>query len=372
MGIFSFGKISSSIGLALETNTFRLVQLKPSSGTPVLTHYSAVSVPVGAVMEDEVIDIDVAGQTLAHLWKSAKVSSPKVVVGIANQKVVVRLISLPYMERNELRNAIHYQAQDFIPIPVEEAIIDFDIVGESTNEENERVIEVLLVAAQKDMISNLMATLNRAGLKPQVIDVSSLALAGVLVEKAPIIAADDSHAVALVNIGSGVTNIVVEEQGKPRFTRIAPLAGNNFTQRIAETLNLSFEESEVLKTGIGLPALGKEEEAIADIDVDMINKVQDILLKEFNKFIGEIRRSIDYYFTQRPGVKNIQNIVLSGNGAKMRNLLSHLEQGLQIKVVFGHPLQKVKLGPKLSREIVESEELGMAISLGLAIRGLEE
>ena len=372
MGIFSWGKTSSSVGLALETNTFRLVQLKATSGTPMLTHYSSIDVPAGAMVEDELVDIDTAAKTLGRLWKNAGISTPKVVVGLANQKVVVRLIALPYMEKHELKSAIHYQAQDFIPIPVEEAIIDFDIVGEFTNENEERMIEMLLVAAQRDMINNLVVALNKAGLKPKVIDVSSLALVRALNGHSSVLDEAEGEAAALVNIGSGVTNIVVEEQGKPRFTRVAPLAGNNFTQRIAENLNISFGEAEELKTRIGLPPLEGEQEEISGIEPKQVKVVQDLLMKELNKFVGEIRRSIDYYLTQRPGVKSIQNITLSGNGAKISNLLAHLQQGLQVKMELGHPLQKVKLAPKLSKETIISEELGMAICLGLALRGLEE
>ena len=372
MGIFSFGKTSSSVGLALETNTFRLVQLKATSGIPILTHYSSIDVPEGAMVEDELVDIDAVANTLGRLWKNAGVTTPKVVVGLANQKVVVRLISLPFMEKNELKSAIHYQAQDFIPIPVEEATIDFDVVGEFTNENEERMIEVLLVAAQRDMINNLVVALNKAGLKPKVIDVSSLALVRALIGSSSVLGETEDEAAALVNIGSGVTNIVVEEQGKPRFTRVAPLAGNNFTQRIAEKLNISFGEAEELKTKIGLPLPKGEQEEISGIEPKQVKAVQDVLMKELNKFVGEIRRSIDYYLTQRPGVKSIKSITLSGNGAKISNLLEHLQQGLQVNIEIGHPLQKVKLTPKLSNETITSEELGMAICLGLALRGLEE
>lgn len=373
MGIFSFGKTPLSIGLDIETNTFRVVQLRYSSGMTILTNYSSIKVPIGAVIEGEVVDVDVVAQTLARLWKNAGLSQRTVVIGIANQKAVVRLVALPYMERNELGSAIQYQAQDFIPIPIEEAIIDFDVVGEFTTEDNERMMEVLLVAAQKDMIENNIAALNKAGLKPQIIDISSLALARALIEKSTVLSeTDDEEAIALVNIASGITNIVVVEKGTPRFTRVALLAGNNFTQRIADTMNISFDQAEELKIRIGLPSMGTETEETAEVDPEKAKMVQDMLLKELNKFVGEVRRSIDYYLTQRPGVKTIKRVILSGNGAKMKNLVPQLEKGLQVQVELGHPLEKVKTGAKLSQETVATEELGMAICIGLSLRGFEE
>ena len=377
MGVFSFGKASSSIGLDIETNTFRVVQLRPSSDKPVLLNYGSIKVPVGAVIEGEIVDVDMAAQTLAQLWKKTGLSEKKVAIGIANQKVVVRLIPFPLMDKKELRSAIKYQAQDFIPIPIEEAILDFDIVGEFTNEENERMMEVLLVAAQRDMVENNIAALNKAGLKPQVIDVSSFALVRVLVDKPSILPEENGEeAVALVDIASGITNIVVVERGTPRFTRVASLAGNNFTQRIADAMNVSFDEAEELKVKVGLPVPKNEKEEVKEeappVEPEKVKVVQDILLKEINKFIGEVRRSIDYYLTQRPGVKSIKRVILSGNGAKMKNLALHLEKGLQVQADFGHPLQKVKIGPKLSQDLLASEELAIAISLGLGLRGLEE
>lgn len=371
MGIFSLGKASSFIGLDIETNKFRVAQLKLSSGAPILVQYDSIKVPVGAVVEDEIVDVDVVAQTLSDLWKKAGLAEKKVIIGIANQKVVVRLVPLPYMDRSELKGAIQYQAQDFIPIPIDEAILDFDIVGEFVTEDNQRMMEVLLVAAQKDMIENSMAALSKAGLKPHVIDVSSLAIARVLTEKASVVPDSDEEAVALVNIASGITNIVVTEKGSPRFTRVAPLAGNSFTQRLADTMSISFDEAEELKLKIGLPSVEAKEEATAP-EVEQAKLVQDILLKELSKFVGELRRSIDYYLTQRPGVKSIQRIILSGNGAKLQNLKPHLEQSLQVEVSLGHPLQRIKTGPRISQETVASEELGMAICLGLALRGLEE
>ncbi len=194
----------------------------------------------------------------------------------------------------------------------------------------------------------------------------------VLIDQPGIIADNDGEAVALVNVGSGVTNIVVEESGKPRFTRVAPLAGNNFTQRVAEALNVSFEEANELKAKVGLPSVEGKEQQIEGIEAEKVKQVQDSLTKELNKFVGEVRRSIDYYLTQRPGVKSIQSIILSGNGAKLKNLLPHLERSLQVSVELGHPLHKVQLAPKLAQETVVSQELGMSICLGLALRGLEE
>ncbi|MDI6891863.1 MAG: type IV pilus assembly protein PilM [Actinomycetota bacterium] len=374
MGIFSFGKGLASIGLDIGTNTFRVAQLKSISGSPTLVNYGSIKIPVGAVVEGEVLDVEAVSRSLADLWKKTGLRDKKVIIGVANQKVIVRLVEFPYMEKDELKGAIQYQAQDYIPIPVEEAILDFQVVGEFVGENEARMMEVLLVAAQKDMIQNNVIAVENAGLKAEVIDVSSFAVIRSLLEVPPVVPAEgEEEAIALINIGAGITNIVVVEKGIPRFTRVTSLAGNTFTRALEESLGISFDEAEELKTKVGLsPLKGKKGGKKSAKEAERIKSAQEVLEGEIGKFAAEIRRSFDYYLSQRPQVKSIRRIVLSGGGAGMNNLASHLEANLQTTVELGHPLQKVQVSPGLSKEELEQEKLSLAICIGLALRRFEE
>lgn len=374
MGIFSFGKGSVPIGLDIGTNTFRVAQLKSVSGSPTLVNYGSIKIPVGAVVEGEILDVEAVSRSLTDLWKKAGLREKKVIIGVANQKVVVRLVEFPYMEKDELKGAIQYQAQDYIPIPVEEAILDFQVVGEFVGENEARMMEVLLVAAQKDMIQNNVIAVENAGLKPEGIDVSSFAIIRSLLEVPPVVPAEGGEeAIALINIGAGITNIVVVERGIPRFTRVTSLAGNTFTRALEESLGISFDEAEELKTKVGLsPLKGKKGGKKSTKQAERIKAAQEILEGEVGKFVAEIRRSFDYYLSQRPQVKGIRRVILSGGGAMMSNLTSHLEPGLQTTVELGKPLQKVQVSPGLSEGELEQEELSLAICIGLALRRFEE
>ncbi len=375
MGIFTF-RILPPIGLDIGTNTFRAAQLKPAQGSPILIKYGKVKVPMGAVVEGEVVDVEAVSNSLFRLWKNAGFGDRRVVIGVANQKVVVRLIELPFMEKSELKGAIQYQAQEFIPIPIEEAILDFQVVGEFTTENNERMMEVLLVAGQKDMIQNNVAAVERAGLKPVVIDVSSFALMHSLIGESPIVPGEgelEGTATALINIGAGITNIVVVERGIPRFTRVTSLAGNDFTRAIADALNVSFDEAEDLKVEIGLTPLNKKSKSkkIQSEMADKVPLVQEVLGKEINNFVTEVRRSFDYYLAQATQVKGIGRVILSGGGSKLEYLDRYLSQGLQVDVEFGHPLKGFQIDPKLPQGELMAEEPSLAICLGLALRGFE-
>jgi type IV pilus assembly protein PilM len=370
LGFFPLRRSKLPIGLDIGTNTFRVAQLKKGGEKPLLINYGSIKVPLGIISEGEVMDPEAVSKTLISLWKNLNLSEKRVVIGVANQKVVARLIVLPYMQRKELKSALRYQAQDYIPIPVEEAILDFEVVGEFVSDENERMIEVLLVAARRDMIENYIEAVQTAGLIPLAIDVSSLAFARSLVSDTEALTKTvDKQAVALVNISSGTTNIVVVEDDLPRFTRTSSIAGNTFTEALAEKLHLTFEEAENLKIKTGLPPIAGKSSP-GDVSEET-QEVQEILLQVTNEFIADLRRSLDYYLAQATRVRNIGRIIVTGGAAYMTNLIEHLSAALKLTVEMGHPLRSVRLTKDLIKKGVAEDEASMAVCLGLAFRGLD-
>jgi type IV pilus assembly protein PilM len=388
LGLLTLGRGAAPIGLDIGSSTFRIAQLKVAEDKPVLINYETVKTPQGLITEGEVTDIDGVSKVLASFWREKKISEKKVVVGVANQKVVVRVIEMPYMSENELRSAIQFQLGDYIPIPIEEAIIDFQIISEHENEQQGKMMDVLVVAARKDMIENTIAAVEGAGLKPVIVDVASLAFARAVLNEEH---KDEKHksenpqieqvqgetieaveAIAMINISSNMTDIVVVEDGIPRFTRISNIGGHAFTEAISEQLGFSLEEAENLKIQIGLPIVGGGQ--ISGIDPEIAQyavSVQSILEQEMTKFIAEIRRSLDYYLVQAKKARSINKIIVSGSGAKLNNFLQHFRESLQIDVELGHPLKSINVKRKSRGVRYDDEELSMAICLGLALRGIE-
>lgn len=378
MGILSFGRGGAPVGLDIGSNSVHAALLKPSGGQHSLVKYGSIRIPMGAVVEGEIVDTEAVSHSISQLWRKSGFSEKSVITGVANQKVVVRMVEFPWMDRAELDGAIRFQAQDYIPIPIEEAILDFEVVGEYTNVNDERMIEVLLVAAQRDMIGGQLAAIERAGLKTRVIDASAFAIVRSLLDQERVLPPEEgeiAEATGIVHVSAGLTIIVVVEKGRPRFTRVSALAGNDFTQSIADALNLAFDEAEDLKLAAGLPPLGGEERLPANFPVEkqeMGDAAQEILERQVSKFIAEIRRSLDYYLTQATQVRAIRKLVLSGGGANLAHLDSYLEKGLQAEVDIGRPLRNIKIGPNVSADAVAAEELAMPVCLGLALRGLQQ
>lgn len=373
MGSLSFGSSQTAIGLDIGTEHVRVAQMKQTGSGFVLTGYGRVDVPMGAVADGEIVDSAAVASAIKELWRRSNVRGKEVCTGVSNQRVIVRLIDLPFMERGELQSAIQYQAQDYIPMAVEESILDFQIIGDYVTPNDEHMMEVLLVAAHREMIGNAVAAVEGAGLKLSSIDVSSFAIVRALMgESAEILPETEGEATAIIHISSGITNIAVVERGIPRFNRISSLAGGTFTQAIANVLNITFDEAESLKIQVGLPDIDTgATEPVPGVDPEVIQVVNQSLEREVNKFIAEVRRSLDYYLTQTSQVRSIKRILLSGSGAQLHNFAVYLEKGLQAQhVALGDPLDRIQVASSV-RQLVEEDRMGCVTAVGLALGGLQ-
>jgi type IV pilus assembly protein PilM len=364
------------VGLDIGTDHVRLAQVKPQGATFSLQKYATVGVPMGAVVEGEIVDSAAVAASIKEVLRATGLRGVNAAIGVSNQKVVVRLIDLPYMEHAELEGAIQYQAQDYIPIPVEDAILDFQIIGDYMTTADEHMMEVLLVAAQRDMIGNAVQAVEQAGLKLQMIDVTSFAIVRGLLGVQQSVLPDDSEAAGeatgIIHMSAGLTNIAVVEKGVPRFTRVSALAGNEFTQAIANALNLTFDEAEDLKLRVGLPGIdqhGAMTDLPPDLDPQKAQIAQEALEREVSKFIAEVRRSLDYYLTQASQVRTIRRILLTGSGAQLRNLDGYLEKGLQAQVELADPLRWLQVPPQY-QAIMNSDRMGAVAAIGLAMGGV--
>ena len=214
------------VGIDIEQASMVGAQIRTGRQGNTLTAVSARALPDGLMFEGEVVDIDGLAEELKTFWKAAGFTGKRFSVGIANQKIVVRTMEFPIIDPKELRAAIEFQAQEAIPIPLNEAILDFQVLS-TTLDEGEGVggrQQVLIVAAQRDMIDQFMQVAKKAGLTIDGIDLQAFAL---MRSVAPPVAFVDlgapqaDGASALINIGAGISNIVVASGGTHRGSRVS-------------------------------------------------------------------------------------------------------------------------------------------------------
>jgi len=362
------------VGLDLEQSSIAAAQVKSSRTSQMLTAVAVRDIPEGLVFEGEVVDVDGLANELKSFWKQGRFAGHRVRLGVANQKIVVRTLEFPQIDEKELRSAVEFQAQEAIPIPVEEAILDYQVLSTVAGEGGVLRQKILLVAAQKEMIGQFMAVAAKAGLTIEGIDLQAFALARALTRQVSFIdqgaPADRAESTALVNIGTGVTNLVVCVNALPQFTRVINLGCDALVQALVGNRGIKAPEAEVLRTTVGLSGEAPEG-LIGDLEPETIGEIHQVLDTTCETFSDEIRRSIDYYHTQEHDGQ-ITKILITGDGSLTRNIDEYLTQALHLPVEIGNPL--VTIGENrsgLSPVELEAVAPRLAIALGLALEDEE-
>ena len=347
-----------SIGLDISTGSIKVAEVNITKREPILQNLAIIMLPEGAVRDGEIDNIETVSTYLRELWKQNRLTKRKVVLGIANQKVIVRPMDLPYMPEDELESAVKYQVQEFIPIPIDDAIVDYEVVDEYMTGEEERMQTILLAAAHREMITSFLDACVGAGLTPEAVELKAFAMVRSLIKKEYQFLEEEAEppgSVCLINIGAGICNVCVVKENTPRFVRMLMRGGDYFTKLLCDHLKLSPVEAEEIKRG-----RSTDQEA------------NNLLQREIQAFVGEIRRSLEYYISQTQE-RDLNKVILSGSGSKMINLPLELNRGLRLPIEIGHPLQNVQLGklPFTPEELAELEA-SIAVSVGLALRDTEE
>lgn len=316
----------TAVGLDIGTSGVRAAELSYGRGGITLEKFGQVALPEGAVRDGEVIDRPIVIDALKALWKGSGFTNKHVGLGIANQRVVVRQVDLPWMRPEELKASLPLQVQDYLPMAVGESVIDFHVT-EELNAPEGRQLRGLLVAASREMIANNVETVQGAGLLVDSVDLTSFAVLRSVGKVNSEVATE-----ALLDVGARVSNLVIHSAGQPRFVRVLLSGGQDVTDAVSERLGVPSEFAEAVKRG-GIDDLEPREADLLRSAIDLMTEV----------FVDEIRSSIDYYSASNPQFP-VERIVVSGGGSLLDGLVERLGQATRRAVVAGDPISGLHIG----------------------------
>lgn len=343
------------VGLDIGSFAVRAVELSLGGGQPVLERFAQVTLSPGAVRNGEIVDVGAVGAAVRRLWSQGGFRTKRAVVGVANQRVIVRQAELPAMTEADLQAALQFEAQDLIPIPIEDAILDFQIVEQLVGDEGEPRMRILLAAAQREMVRTFLAGVESGGLAASAVDVTPFALVRAVTLGAP--AFEDVGAEAVVCIGGGVTNVVVHEQGIPRFVRVLLVGGDDITEAIARELNVDLDYAEDVKR-----------RADVNSPEDAVSRAGQVVAQRLVPLVEEIRGSLDYYSAQTQSVP-ITRVLVTGGGSRIAGLMERLQSQLGGRVEPARPLSGVRVGSGVSTDQLGELEQLLTVPIGLALAG---
>jgi type IV pilus assembly protein PilM len=291
----------------------------------------------GIIRDGEVADVDGLADALKALYRENKGLDKRVRVGLANQKIVVRVVDLPYLEdAKELEAAVRFQAQDQIPMPLDSAVLDFQPLDIIETEHGKRQ-RVLIVAARRDMIDRVMAAAKAAGLKPEGIDLSAFAMIRAL-HRAQEDPTAPAEPVLYLSVG-GLTNLAVAEGTTCLFTRVVGGGLEAIAVELAERKALTLEHARGWLRHVGLVLPLSEIES--DDQDEIAQEARTVLLDGVRRIGGEVRNSLDFHHAQEGMSLRVQRAVLTGAAATVPGFDDALaaELGLPVEsgVVEGSP-----------------------------------
>ena len=358
-------KTKAVVGLDVEAGSIAATEVTTNGKTEVGS-FGLMPLPPGIFREGEVTDPDTLGEAFKELFSKNKLSR-NVRVGIASQRVAVRTLRLPLIEdRDELETAVRFQAQDHIPMPLDQAVLDWQVVGHATGESNERQVDVVAVAARRDMLGGMMRALSKAGLRPIGVDLSAFGMIRALARGTypPVGASDyvdapgygppsyeeriaanlqgdgsaggpssEEHVPARLycNLGD-VTNLAVARGSTCLFTRVSPFGVEGIAQKLAERRQLTLEHARQWLVHVGL------EKPVEDLDGEdaIVSGARDSLAEGAARLVDELRLSLEYY-AATDGAVAIDGVVACGPGSTIPGLTERLQRDLGQRFEVARP-----------------------------------
>ncbi len=348
-----FGPKTKLVGLDIGSRTIKAAEAVEVKGGWALKSFGSVDLAPGAIEEGVVKDPQVVADTIGELFGLYNIKQSNVAISIGGYSVIVKNITVQNMPEEQLYESINFEAEQYIPFDINDVNLDFHILGET--EHNPNQMNVLLVAAKKDMINDYVNVMDMAGLNLCIIDIDAFALQNIY----DLNYADVKENVALIDIGAGKTSLNILKNHVSVFMRDVSLGCNQINQKIAQMLNCSMAEAEDLK-------LSGNSEQISAADLKQIES------SVVSDWCNEIRRALDFFYSTNPD-DTIKHIMLSGGGANIKEFREELAIQTSAEVKTIDPFQAFDTRKyNIDSDYLEKISPQAAIAMGLAVRRVDD
>ncbi len=346
-----FGRGKTTVGLDIGSSAIKVVELESRGDGPHLVRYGVSELLPEAIVEGEIMDRQLVVETVQNLLERCGIKQRSVATGIAGRGVIVKKITMDRLDPKDAREAINWEAEQHVPYDINDVSLDFEILGVDVGPKQ---MQVLLVAAKKDLVTTQADLIREAGLTPSVIDINSFAVQNAA-ELNYELAREEI--VALVNVGAELTNVNIVRGGIPLYTQDLSIGGNSFIESVQKRYQVSRDEA---------VAACKTSEGASPLDIAPA-------VKAFGDELGVgVERSIAYLKSSGEA-ERVDRILLSGGGAQIPGLPQALAERQRVPVDLVDPLRKIAyaaetFGPEDPRKIGPQ----LTVAIGLALRKAQE
>ncbi len=351
------GRQQQIVGLDIGSYAIKAAELsrKTKSGADFysVNRLGYEILPRDAIVEGSIMDTAAVAETIKMIFEENKISSKNVIISVSGNSVIIKKLSLPPMEKEELAESVFWEAKHSIPYPYEETNVDYAILPSHPGSEQKN-LDILLVAAKKDKIANYTNAIHQANKNPEAIEVDVFALLNAIEINYPEIIREKN--ICIINLGASLTNVIIAEKGIPQLFRDLPIGGSIFTENLSKELNIGFDDAEKAMKGFPM------ENALLDKSKTALNlNVQNLL--------EEISKTFSFYESTEEQEKKIDLIFLCGGLSNLSELPDRFEKKFNIESQILNPFRNITYD-KNKFDSIFFNELGaqFGVVVGLATR----
>jgi type IV pilus assembly protein PilM len=344
-----FNKNERAFGLDISASSLKIFQFEQKGGRTLVKSYNDQPLPKGLINSDIITD----KVTFGHLLKQAmdkpqfgRLDTKYVVANLPESKSFVRVIQIPHMSDSEAENAVPFESESFIPLPIDQVYLDWQKLSQTSDKMN-----ILIIASPKDFVDSYLDALEKSGLRPVALEVESQSCHRALVN------AELKETLLIVDMSAILTSLIMVEEGNLQFTSTIPIAGNTFTESIARTLGVSSSKAEMIKHKVGIA------------NTSEYPNIKTALLPVLNNLSSEIKNILKFHSEHSDKV--VSKIIMAGGSSQLQNLLEFLTPQFSdmpgLAVELGNPLQNIK--NLVGTPLQSTPLLNYTTAIGLALRG---
>lgn len=345
-------KTQTVLGLDISSSSVKLLELSRSGNRYKVESYAVASLPANAVVEKNINDVEGVGESIQKVLTNAKSKQKNVAVAVSGSAVITKIIEMDAdLTEDQMESQIAVEADQYIPYPLDEVAIDFEVQGAS--ERDEELVDVLLAACRKENVDLRVNAIEFAGLEAKIVDVEAYAM-----ERAFELIKDqleyENHVVAVVDVGATMTTLSVLVDGRTVYTREQLFGGKQLTEEIQRRFGLTYEEAGLAKKQGGLPE---------DYEPEVLEPFKEAVVQQ-------VTRSLQFFFSSSQ-YNEVDYIVLAGGVAAMPDLADLVEQKLGMPTIVANPFGNMGVASKVNEVALGNDAPAMMIACGLAMRSFD-
>lgn len=345
------------IGLDIGSSAVKLCVLKETKKGLQLQAFDHMALPPETIVDGALMNSMVVSDAIRQLLERNKVRQKEAAISVSGNTVIIKKITLPLMTQDELEESIQWEAEQYIPFDIQDVYIGFEVLAPRTEQGQ---MDVVLVAAKKEMINDYTTACHDGGVKPVVVDVDAFAMQNMYEVNYGF---HQGETVVLLDIGNSVVSMNMVSDGISVFTRDLSIGGSDITEEIQKQLNITYQEAEMYKMG-GTPGSGHDQVLPQEVEAIIQDKAEDMA--------NEIQRSLDFYAATAAG-NRIDRIVASGGTAAIPSLIRTISRISGIPAEVANPFRNIRYDERqFSPGRIQSWAPIAAVSVGLALRRSNE